>query len=177
MGIEIKDRVATQPYWFTLEEVANAGHPQGKKVYSIKPYQFVVEEGTPINKELLQPLVDANDVIDISKNFGTQSKNTKATHCEASVYKVGSVITGTLAFEFDNTTYKADGNLFEINEQYLPICDVIFGDGYGVAGDNAVAPTVVVIGSEVDVIFATNVTAFAVSFTYICKGEIENGDS
>lgn len=171
MGIEIKDRVATQPYWFTLEEVANAGHPQGKKVYSIQPYQFVVEEGTPINKALLQPLVDANDVVDISKSFGTQPANTKATHCEVKVYKVGSVVTGTLTFEFDGTYYKDSGNLFNINSQYEPGCDVVCGGGYGFSGDNVVAPTAVVLGSEIDVFFASNVTQFMVSFTYICKGD------
>ena len=75
MSIEIKDRVALKPDWFILEEVENAGHPQGKKVYSIIPYNFVVEEGTPINKGLLQPLVDSLDAVDISADFGTKPTN------------------------------------------------------------------------------------------------------
>ena len=184
MSIEIKDRVALKPDWFILEEVENVGHPQGKKVYSIIPYNFVVEEGTPINKGLLQPLVDSLDVVDISNNVQIIQEEDFINESEIVVHKTGNIVSGTISLINIAGTGFLEDILLRIDPKYAPVNTVLV-NAYTVpkTEESLRVNDAIIVFTDDGTIHAEwmtnsdNVTIIQFSFSYICKGENDNGDT
>jgi hypothetical protein len=183
--MEIKDRVAIDDDYFFIQEIGT-----GK----IKDYVRLVrwptevkEVGTPINKALLQPLVDNLDVIDISSDFVLQQEEGFVDNYEAVVYKVGRVVSGFICFS-NSTGVGLIENVRVLNKsKFVPMHTTFSTNGYTYKSDSngAISQSSVVyvaLNEEyVDIVwelipFVCDSVAF--SFTYLCKElEEQNGDS
>lgn len=164
--MEIKDRVAINDDYFLVQDIETGEIKDYVRL--IRRPSEVIEEGTPINKELLQPLFDAHAGVDISNDYILE-KSDSVDNYEASVYLHGNLIFGTISI-FLNTN-KQIGEILKINSKYIPLQETVICPAMA-NGLNEIMRTVpVFIGANNFILYDADIQdSLYVSFVYI-KGE------
>lgn len=183
--MEIKDRVAINDDFFVIQEIGTGKLKDYVRL--IRVPTEVIEEGTPVNKELLQPLVDNLDVIDISSDFVLEQEEGFADAYEANVYKVGSFVSGLIRFSNNSGVGLLERLRILNKSKFVPMHPTLSTNGYAVELDSKeklspIAPIYVVLDEKsVDILWDFMPSVYEViafSFTYLCKElEEQNGDS
>lgn len=178
--VDIKDRIADGDDIFRVEALGDG------RIRLIPEPNSVTEKGTPINKQLLQPLVDAQNVVDISDDFVSDA-NSLVKHSLKQVYKIGQHIIGYITCDFvdsfePGTGVQLEDTLFHMNEKYAPLSDLVIPSAFALVDRVNMEPpadykSVAVFFDEYDmraVILHEKVQSIFMSFNYICKGDEEN---
>jgi hypothetical protein len=181
--VDIKDRIADGDDIFRVEALGDG------RIRLIPEPNSVTEKGTPINKQLLQPLVDAQNVVDISDDFCTDVSDGVIKGLEKQIYKMGNIISGFIRcdfveeFEDDNAIMLEDHTLLDINKKYIPKIDsnIVIATAVAVVESNNTEspgdyiPATVLIDTSISVVMLTRkVWTIFMYFHYICKGDEEN---
>ena len=180
--MEIKDRVAINDDCFVVQDIVTGEIKDYVRL--IRRPSEVIEEGTPINKELLQPLFD---VVDISSDFCTLIYDGPFNYrIETIAHKIGNVISGFIAVVNDDGEGLVDEFNIQVPSKYRSTSLVfipLFGfrcdaeDGNFNISSNAFA---IMGGYGIQIPGFSNLEScdgFYMSFIYLCVGENDNGDS
>ena len=180
--IDIKDRIADGDDIFRVEVLGN------DKIRLIPEPKSVTEKGTPINKQLLQPLVDAQNVVDISDDFCTDATNGVIKSAMKQIYKMGNIIFGQIECDFTEQMEAGTGvvlegvSLFNLNEKYAPLAEKCVASSFAIVEKtNAEYPadyvwaSVMINQYDINcVILGHKVHSILMYFSYICKGDEDN---
>lgn len=179
--MEIKDRVAINDNVFLMRVLEEKG--EFKRIALVRTPTKVIEKGTPINKELLQPLVDAIEVVDISDDFAEVIQQEDfVNEVTMDVKKCGNVVSGAIALANHSGTGFLERFELKINSKYASAIPSVHTGITGDKNEKLSGSSVLVVINDTDVIFEwiqdpSNFVAVQFSFTYLCKGDTVNGDS
>ena len=176
--MEIKDRVAINDDCFVVQDIVTGEIKDYVRL--IRRPSEVIEEGTLINKELLQPLFD---VVDISSDFCTLIYDGPFNYrIETFVHKTGNVISGFIAVVNDDGEGLVDKFNIQVSSKYQS-ASLVFMPVYGFESINSNISSnafAIMDTSRIDIQGFSNLEScdgFYMSFTYLCVGENDNGDS
>jgi hypothetical protein len=169
---EVFDRIATGDNKFNIQY-----HTDGR-ISLIPAPDEVIHPGTPINKDLLQPILDALKVVDISTDYfeSLTSIGGDLSCTVLKIQKTAHFISGAVMFtpSENNATGISGGQfVFDINKKYAPstttntlvICTAADGSNYELG-------FAVIIGTRMYVYLPTiSFVGGQMSFSYVCKGE------
>ena len=180
--MEIKDRVAENDNRFRM---INTTTGESTSVWLERTPTLVHEEGTPINKELLQPLVDNIEEEDISEDFVTVPENSSVVSYEVTAHRRGRLVYGHVTCDFTEEAVPGAGvqvsvlrPFLKVNEKYAPEITSIC-PAYATADESetvtlaAIIPMAIAITNTnvMSLLVAQKIFVLEFSFHYICKGE------
>lgn len=168
---EVYDRIATGDNKFYMEQLED-----GRIILTPAPDE-VVHAGTPINKDLLQPILDALKVVDISTDYfeSLTSIGGDLSCTVLKIQKTAHFISGAVMFtpSENNATGISGGQfVFDINKKYAPSTTTTVLVLCTADGSNYEHGYAVIIGTRMYV-YLPEISFFGgqMSFNYICKGE------
>lgn len=163
MPIEIVDRVDTAADMFIVEP-----YNENLNLYRIKPAREPEVAGTPLNKELLQPLFDAHAGVDISNDYIIEKYDSVDSY-EASVYLHGNLIVGSISINLNTNIQISE--ILKINSQYLPLQETVICCAMANGSNETMRTVPVFIGNDTFIIYDADIQdSLYVSFVYT-KGE------